>query len=180
MTISKSSLYSYRWLKNLKEYTHILSIIYHLCIKFQIQYLNNEGIVKNKISDISKFINLSEISSFCCAYIPGFHILMAWSETFEIHKLRTYCACTVFPTLMAARHHQKSSSIETEESRALDSLLSCWLQAMQVAHSHHYISAHEEVSSLECEARHSPGSIPADHVPDRMQNGWQEANLTGG
>jgi hypothetical protein len=35
-----------KFIKNLKKFTHVLSILLNLCIKFQCQILNNEGAVK--------------------------------------------------------------------------------------------------------------------------------------
>jgi hypothetical protein len=50
--------------KNLKTFTHVLSVLLHLCIKFQVKTHYSLSIIKREISDRFLTTYLSEILSF--------------------------------------------------------------------------------------------------------------------
>jgi hypothetical protein len=53
-----------KFIKKSEKITNVVLILLHIYIKFQDQNHRNERVIKNKISNKSNLINLSEISLF--------------------------------------------------------------------------------------------------------------------
>jgi hypothetical protein len=58
-----------KFIKNMKKITYILSIIFHLCIKFQVITHYTLGITKREIFNRFMSLDLSEILSFYCCFV---------------------------------------------------------------------------------------------------------------
>jgi hypothetical protein len=69
------SLYTYhaheltKFIKNLKKLTHVLSMLLHICIKFQVKNHYSLSIRKREISDMSLTTHLLEFLSFYFSFI---------------------------------------------------------------------------------------------------------------